>query len=78
MPSEYEQSVARAMDRKMSKVPESHRYRFCEPGLMGCGCMGCVNIHGISDKPRWIEWVQRNPSPIGIRGNSDKFIKENK
>ena len=29
--------------RLVSLFPESWR-RFCDPGPMGCGCMGCVSV----------------------------------
>jgi len=34
------------MNALMQKMPESYRKRWCEPGIGGCGCLGCSNFAG--------------------------------
>jgi hypothetical protein len=53
------------LDEIMLKMPESWRYRWCEPGSFGCACMGAANCSGKIGsrftKAEWEEWARNNP-----------------
>lgn len=35
-----------SLDEIMRKMPEDWRKRWCEPGKLGCACLGCANGSG--------------------------------
>ena len=63
------------------KLPTEWRYYWCKACEMGgCGCMGCVNISGLSrqgletpiTEAEWNTWVAENPAvPKGVYYGTD-------
>lgn len=54
----------KAFDMEMKAIASDVRYRWCNPGPMGCACTGCVNNYGkITDYHSWLDWVDRHPEP---------------
>lgn len=53
----------------MMAMPPRWRARWCEPGPLGCGCMGCANASGQLEqlgftKDEWCAWVAAHPDLI--------------
>lgn len=54
----------RKIDRLLAQWPTEFSYRWCEPGPLGCACLGCVNLNGPlkgtgitkQDWEAWKEW----------------------
>lgn len=48
------------VDFLMNGVHDDHK-RFCNPGPLGCACMGCVNNNfPFIDKDEWEDWKRRH------------------
>lgn len=57
-----------AIDRALSALPLKYALRWCEPGPMGCACLGCANGPEMGagnldalgfTKSDWEYWKQR-------------------
>ena len=61
----FENDQIESIDDVMKNMPIEWRYRWCEPELFGCACMGAANcsgrLGGKFSKAQWQDWVQRNP-----------------
>ena len=64
----------RRVDYLMAEMQESWRNNWCDPGVMGCACLGCANNSGgLIEKgytrEDWEAWLERS-------GNRPKELDE--